>query len=454
MKINVIKTVLFIVSTIFLVGCSEQTFDNVSKEVTTYTLTPTKTVASLNAAATTVPTTYITDDVIEAYVTSSDASGNFYKSISFQDDQVVYGTPTGFSVSIDDTMLFQQGYFPGRKVYIKLKGLAIAKVFGSMKIGLIDPTNTSQLTNIPASDWQKYLFPSDKIVDENTLVRTMSLVAAAADPVQNTLIEINNIQLSDSSLGKSFFDASLNSAGLGTNHDMIDYTLGGRGRFCRISKFAPFSINKTPSGRGSIRGVMSKYNSDFQFTVRTESDFKLTNLRTYTFPATLNENFSSYPNSGSYSALTSYVSFPNYLNFITSGSKKWYVKTPGFLEMSAFSGNVENNKCYFLVPINMTAANTMKFDISVGFFTNKLGLKVYRTTDYVPGMNIDEATLADITTAFTLPSATSAFVSSGTYNIPANVTGNGYFVFEYTGTNISTGPPVTTTIDIDNIIVN
>ena len=122
--------------------------------------------------------------------------------------------------------------------------------------------------------------------------------------------------------------------------------------------------------------------------------------------------------------------------------------------MSAFSGNIENNKCYFLVPINMTAANTMKFDVSVGFFTNKLGLKVYRTTDYVPGMNIDDATLADITTAFILPSATSPFVSSGTYNIPANVTGNGYFVFEYTGTNISTGPPVTTTIDIDNIIVN
>ena len=123
--------------------------------------------------------------------------------------------------------------------------------------------------------------------------------------------------------------------------------------------------------------------------------------------------------------------------------------------MSSFSGETERNKTYFIVPVDMTAASTFKFDIKAGFYTNGLGLKVYSTADYVPGMKISDATLFDITTSFSLPTgSTTSFASSGTYNIPSTVTGNGYFVFEYTGTNISTAPPVTTTVDIDNIVIN
>jgi Family of unknown function (DUF5689) len=456
MKSNIIKSFLFITLTSIFVGCiSDEKYENVSQEVPTYTLTPTTTVAAINLAATTTPTIYTLDDVIEAYVTSSDASGNFFNSISFQDIQNAGPAPVGFSFSIDKPMLFKSGFSSGRKVYIKLKGLAIAKVFGSLRLGIIDPSDATRIETLPAADLNNHLFASPTVVDESTLVRNMSLVMAANDVNQNTLIEIENIQFSDNSLGKRLYDESLNSAGLGTNHDIVDVTLGGRGRFCRISKFAPFSINNVPSGRGKIRGVMSKFNSDFQFTIRNLNDFKLTTERTYNFPATLTENFSSYSGSSSYSAFTSYVAFPNYLNFITAGTKKWYVKTGGFLEMSAFSGNVENNKCYFVVPVDMTAANSLSFDIRVGFFTNQLGLKVYRTTNYVPGMNINDATLFDITTSFNLPSvSTTVFSTSGTYNIPTTVTGNGYFVFEYTGTNISTGPPVTTTINLDNIVIN
>ena len=45
-------------------------------------LTPTKTVLDVAATATTTAQQYVADDVIEAYVTSSDEGGNFYKSIS------------------------------------------------------------------------------------------------------------------------------------------------------------------------------------------------------------------------------------------------------------------------------------------------------------------------------------------------------------------------------------
>ena len=44
-------------------------------------LTANKTVAEVKAAATTTPTLYTANDVIEGYVTSNDEKGNFYKTV-------------------------------------------------------------------------------------------------------------------------------------------------------------------------------------------------------------------------------------------------------------------------------------------------------------------------------------------------------------------------------------
>jgi hypothetical protein len=455
MKTSIIKSIFAFALLTAFTSCTESDngYDSVSKEVPTYELTTTKTVATVIATATTTPTVYTNDDVIEAYVTSNDAGGNFYKSISFQDVQTGGPAPLGFSVSVNQSMLFERGFYAGRKVYIKLKGLAIAKIFGTLQIGHIDPTNNTRISGIEGLEMSNFLFPSATIVDESTLVRHMTLAAAATDIVQNTLIEIDNVQFSDNSLARTYFD--VDSGGVATNQDIVDATNFGRSRYCRISKFAPFSTGNVPTGRGTIRGVMTKYNSDYQFLVRSESDFKLTSPRTYNFVSTLNENFTSYTASGSYNVFTTPTAFPNYLNFAPVGDKKWFVKTGGFLEMSAFGGTIEDTKAYFIVPVNMTAASSIKFDLKSTFFLNSLGFKLYRTTDYVPGMKIQDATLTDISTACNqaFPTA-NATLTAVTYNIPTAVTGNGYFVFEYVGTNIATGPAVTTTIDIDNIIVN
>ena len=60
-------------------------------------LTVTKTVQDITTTSSTSFQQYIGDDVIEAYVTSSDEGGNFYKSISF----VSVDGLVGFSMPID-----------------------------------------------------------------------------------------------------------------------------------------------------------------------------------------------------------------------------------------------------------------------------------------------------------------------------------------------------------------
>lgn len=115
----------------------------------------------------------------------------------------------------------------------------------------------------------------------------------------------------------------------------------------------------------------------------------------------------------------------------------------------------EDNRALFFIPVDMTAANTFSFKSKSGY-TNGDVLKIYYSTDYTPGSNVLTATLIDITSRFTLSPGLSngypdTFTSSGLYNIPAAITGNGFFIFEYVGSGL-TG--LTSTLQIDDVVVN
>lgn len=446
MKITLIKfsLALTIALTTFS-SCvnNDHKYDVPTQGITTYDLVSNMSVATVNAAATSTPVLYTADDIIEAYVTSSDETGNFYNSISFQTIPTDNTAPIGFSVSVS-LKSYMKGFTPGRKVYIKLNGLYTATANGSLIIGGL---YNGAIGRIPESNWQKYLFPSAQIVTENSFVRTVTLAQAATDVNINTLVDIDNVQFTDGSLTRTYYD--VDSGGGATNHNIVS-TTGGTTRYFRVSSYALFSKNNVPAGRGKIRGVMTKYGVDYQFIARYESDVMLSNPRSYNFSGAFTENFESYAANNKF--------FTNYLNFSTEGTKDWIVKSSGgkFIEMSSYGGNLERNKSYFVVPVDFAAANNLSFQVRAAFYTGGLGLKIYRTSDYVPGAKISEATLYDITTNFSnLPTASgTVFVNAGTYAIPTSLTGNGYFVFEYSGTNKASGPPLTTNCDIDNIVVN
>ena len=93
---------------------------DLSKECVT--VAKTKEVTDITNIATASATKYtlaegVTEDYIEAYVTSSDEGGNFYKTISMMS---LDGTK-GFSMPVDNYNLFNE-FEPGRKVTIKMDG--------------------------------------------------------------------------------------------------------------------------------------------------------------------------------------------------------------------------------------------------------------------------------------------------------------------------------------------
>lgn len=467
MKKIILASVTFIVSISIFTSCiTSDVYDVPQNTLTTYELVTTKTVKEINDNAVTVNTTsapailpvqYTADDIIEAYVTSSDESGTFYKSISFQTIPSDGSAPIGFSVPIDEATLYGKGFNPGRKVFIKLKGLYIGKVFGSMQIGSLYEGTVGRISEF---DWQKHLFPSNIKVSEASFVRTLTLADAHKDEIQNTLIDIDAVQFADGSLGRTYYD--VDSGGGATNHNLIALT-GGTQRVIRFSSFAPFTGNQVPRGSGKIRGVLSKFGTTFQFVVRYESDIKLTNARVdvnpaivgnaNTFSSVLNEPFVGYTNNQS--------NFPKYINDAFVGNRYWQLKTFGtnsYIEQSAFNGGGNPGldlKTYFFVPVDFTAANTFTFKEAMRFNAGN-ALKVYYVTsaNYAAGGLVDIKKFTNITTSFNitypaLGASENNITSAGIYTIPSTLTGTGYFVFEYTGT-----ATVTTTVQIDDIVIN
>ncbi|MEZ0007691.1 GR25 family glycosyltransferase involved in LPS biosynthesis [Flavobacterium sp. 28YEA47A] len=405
-------------------------------------LTATKTVQQIIATATGTPKLYTDDDIIEGYVTSSDEKGTFFKTISMQTLPET-GAPVGFSIALNVSSTFAEGFTPGTKVYIKLKGLYYANVFNSLQIGAL--YQGTQIGRISENVWKQFIFPSCTKVNENDMVRTVTLAQAYTNANLNTLIEINDVRFADGSVGRKYYD--INSGGGATNHFITSASTGGTSNIIRFSSFAPFSGNRVPSGSGKIRGVMTKYNSDFQFIVRYETDIQLSGNRSFNYSGNFTENFESY--------VANQTSFPNYFNKPFVGTKVWTIKTTAskYLEMTSFGSPNEDNKTMFFMPVDMTAANTMTFKYKVSFpVAGHTPLKVYYTTNYTPGQDIRNANLVDITSSFNIGTS-QTFVNAGTFNIPASVTGNGFFVFEYTGSGLS-NPRLTTNFGIDDVVVN
>jgi hypothetical protein len=422
------------------------------------TIAKTKEVSDITNIATATTVQYTTDetltDYIEAYVTSSDEGGNFYKSISMMSLDGL----KGFSMPVDNYNLYTE-FEPGRKVTIKLdKNRYFNKQHGSTVIGSSYEGGVGRISGV---EYKDVILRSCEDVNENDIVKDLSIAAAKNDQYLNMLIEFDAVQFTDASLGKKYYDATLNSFGGATNHEITDEF--GNKVIVRVSEFATFASNNVPSFNGKIRGVMTKYNSDYQFMIRTLNDVNMTDTRlaidlyppiggsAIVYDATLNEPFTSY-------TTTNQQVFPKYINDAAVGSRYWQRKTFSgntYIQMSSFGGTPEANRSLFIVPVDMTAANTLSFATNAGFHNGNV-LKVYYTTNYVPGSQITSATLVDITSNFTispgLPSGYPAtFTASGVYNIPAGVTGNGFFVFEYVG-NGSGGP--TTTMQLDNIVIN
>jgi hypothetical protein len=476
-----IKTLfLSLMTTVFAVGCAESddysTPDSVMECVDetvgkTANITGTEVYAMANSSMQQFPEGEGVEDMyLAAYITSSDAGGNFFKSISMET-----ADGKGLSVSVDVYNTYTKGFEVGRKVLIKLNGLRYAITHNSLVLGVLytnPATGAMSVGRIPEIQISDILFKSCEYKTDDELVHVVTVSQAKTNDYINKLIELDSVQFVE--MGLPYYDPN-NVIGGSTNRNIIDKN--NNTVIFRTGSFATYAGYTIPQNSGKVRGVMTKFNSDFQFVARVESDIKLdrpvlgseeepeepvepgegseTSLggTDIQFLASFTEDFESYE-----AGVVNYnpgpsTTFPKYINEVLSGPRYWSITSFGgnkYIQMSAHNTN-SACKAYFIVPANLTNA-TLSFKTKDGYNTGA-ALKVYYTTDYTAHSNLADATLVDITSNFTIATGSTTgyatdFTNSGTHTITAG--GNGFIIFEYSGTHPS---GVTTTYQIDDIVV-
>lgn len=419
----------------------------------------TTTLADFKAQAPSTGYKLIENDVIfDAYVVSSDENGNFYKTISFQDKPE---NPTaGLQMEVDRSSNYAD--FPvGSHIRINAKGLRLGLDRGVVKIGSVDPTYA--IGRIPSALVSKYISGvcnGSKMEIVDIKPRQLATLTEAMKPEHiNTLVTVPNVQFSMSQLypvNETYIDY-VAGAGVDTDRDIEDST--GKTAVVRNSGFFTGGSTLLPKGSGTLTFVVSRYNNNYQMLIRSLNDVKFDKARfdatpvkggtALTYSGSFLENFESYSSSSPY-----FEAFPKYINDALLGNRYWQVRAFSgnkYIQIGANSGSGPY-ETYFIVPVDFTAANSITFDIALGFY-NGDALKVYTSKDYVPLGDVTAATLTDITSNFTIPktptSGYGTFTNAGTYQFPTTLTGNGYVMFKYSGN----GSGVTTTVQLDNIKV-
>jgi hypothetical protein len=365
---------------------------------------------------------YTDDDIIEAYVTSSDEGGNFYKSISL----VALDDAIGISIPVDDYNLYTK-YPPGTKVFVNLKNLYYQKDADAFVVGGLynnnTPTNTSddEIGRIPGVLYQSIITRAcTGSVNEDNLVHNVTITQARSAQYLNKLIEIDNVQFADGSAGKKYFDPTVNNIGSATNHTITD--ADGNTVIVRVSQYAGFASETVPTLSGTIRGVMTKFGSTYQFMIRTLDDVKLTNPR---IMALFEEGFTT--------------NFPNWVKFSVTGAQVWSLNANGnpgnCADMNGFSGGAVVNEDWLISPaIDLTGLTTPKLTFQTAKNFSGNALQVYVSTNYSGSGTPTAAT-------WTLLSATMATASNFVWTNSGNVSLTPYagnanvrIAFKYTST--------------------
>jgi hypothetical protein len=420
---------VFLGITIAFGSCAKEEFDVPKLSCTQPDLKVNRSVEEVRAETSSIVTQYTYDDVIEAYVVSSDEAGNFFKTISFQTLATATTPAIGFSVPVDASNTYID-FRLGNKVYIKMKDQYTDINYGGMRIGSIyvNTYNEGGVGRISPNDYKKVLNASCTMVSEELLLRSLSIPDLLQDANINTLVELSDVQFTSDAIGRHYYEES-NDVGGATNWSLKD-KLGNQVLF-RTSSFADFADKIVPDGSGKVRGVLTKFGSDYQLLARSENDVEFTGTAAVPFFA---ENFQSVETNTK-------LNLPGWSNMVQKGTKFWIGTVyagNGYAEFNTTGTKVASNIAWLISP-----------KIDMDLHTNELltfrsaqhhldvdsplnSLEVYFSKNF-DGLNIDKATWIQLKVI--LPKQATPwyqFVGSGGVDL-SSYTGKINIAFKYTG---------------------
>lgn len=283
MKLNVLKnTAIAFISLCTVMSCvkdDDYELPDNKKVLPSFTG---KVVNFSDVASKTTPSikNYSADEAIEGYVISSDEGGNFYKKIYIQNENKTQA----LSVALDKSGIYTE--FPiGAKVQLRLKGLstqlnnAITEV--GYKIYKNEKSGRESVGSIAEAIYKTHLYDMG---GERKTLASLAKEVTSIETVKNDahvgqLITLKGVHFPAGVVGKTMYDDK-NKVGTGTNYKLTD--ANGKSIDFRTSSFAKFKDEKVPSGTLDVTGVISKFNTSWQFMVSNYADIKVVSSATTT----------------------------------------------------------------------------------------------------------------------------------------------------------------------------
>lgn len=379
---------------------------------------------------------------ISGTVIADDESGNFYKTIVIDD-----GT-AGISIRIDRSEYFRE--FPiGRRIFVKLKGLAIGDYAELIQLGgyidLSDPTQP-EVAPIPFALIDTYVLPGVSSLPVIPIDVTIDDLLSDFDAYQNRLIRLSDVEFKAGDTSKTWANATLQTAGeiflqdCNTSDEIM----------VRSSGYATFANRPVPNNNGTLTAVFTVFTSTAQLLIRDTYDVVMNGVRCDGGPpppgGAINETFSS-QSSGTD------ISLPGWYNISAQGNRLWRAGVfsgDTYAQATAFGSGLPAMESWLITPaFDLATLDTLSFRSSWGFFVHN-GLTVWISTNF-NGTNVTTANWTQIT-------CTLAVQADGQYNWVAtgdvpltSFSGTAAHIgFKYVGD----GTTNTTTWRIDDVVVH
>ncbi|WP_452222745.1 DUF5689 domain-containing protein [Lacinutrix chionoecetis] len=382
------------------------------------------------------------DIVVKGYVSSSDATGNFFKEFYLQDAPE---NPTAaIGVVLNQVDSYNQFNF-GREVYIKLNGLYLGENSSDVVTigGTLDDGDVDQLTpnQIPM-----HLFRSGLTTE---IVPTVLSPSDVNDSHLGIFAMFENVQFPAGLAGSTFVNPT---DSFDTRHPLISCE-DGSSFSLETSSFASFKQVPLPiAGRGSIAGVVTQGfgGSPKVMVLNTTEDIDFNDNRC---DPVFEESFSD-------AVDNSTLNTAGWINFAEAGSELWteqVFSNNGYAEFSAFQTGDSSNIGWLVSPgIDMDAQDgeILTFQTEHAFpDAGHDAIEVLISTDFSGNeADITSATWTNLDFTSSLEADFDSwytFTSSGEIDL-SSYTGTAYIAFRYTGSDTSNQ---NTTIHVDNVTV-
>ena len=340
---------------------------------------------------------------IEGYVVSSDQSGNFFEEIVVQNspdgNDAGSDARRGLNVEINVRSLSDTYEF-GRKVYIKLNGLAIGEEHGVYTLGRANGNTLEQLQEF---EYQSFIFRSSEVAAISPKVTT---IADLTEADENTLIQLDNMQIHRNNIALTYAgEASDQFDGFRTLESCDD----GGTISLQTSTFADFKSVPLPQNKGTIQAIFTRdFGDDTNVLVlNTTSDITFNDVErcdpdilectgsTSTATTIFEEDFQSITSESQLDGL-------GWTNVNVSGGSERYEDSSfsgdTYMKISAFGTGENPLEAWLVTPaINLdgTTQEELSFNISANFETGQI-LTAFITDNFTGDPTTTEWTQLDV----------------------------------------------------------